>query len=105
VPQLLAKRREAIANPMRCRCAARLCRRIGRKVPLVLGDCTYEIGGEAIEHLAIPYKVIDRHGVILAARFTARCNGQQCVPGGATATLRPYAVLGPRSGYQFGRPR
>jgi hypothetical protein len=45
VPQLLAKRREAVVNPMRYRCAARLCRRIGRKVPLVLGDCTYEIGG------------------------------------------------------------
>jgi hypothetical protein len=73
VPQLLAKRREAVANPMRCRCAARLGRRIGRKVTLVLGDCTYEIGGQAMEHLAIPYKVIDRHDVILAARFTTGC--------------------------------
>jgi hypothetical protein len=26
-----------------------------------------------MEHLAIPYKVIDRHGVILAARFTTGC--------------------------------
>src|SRR5215472_5624054 len=37
VPQLLAKRREADANPMAYRCAARLSRRVGREVPLALG--------------------------------------------------------------------
>ena len=70
VPQLLAERRKALANPMRCRCSARLSWRIGRKVPLVVGDCAYEIGGQAMKHLAIPNKVIDQHRVILPARFT-----------------------------------
>ena len=37
VPQLLAKRREAVANPMRCRCAARLAGGSGVKSHLFSG--------------------------------------------------------------------
>src|SRR5215831_12277958 len=73
VPQLLAKRREAVANPMWCRCAAGLSRRVGRKVPLVVWDRAHKIGGQAMQYLAVPYEVIDRHGVILAAVFTRGC--------------------------------
>src|SRR5580692_5543711 len=51
----------------------------GVKSHLFSGDCTYEIGGQAMEHLAIPYKVIDRHGVILAARFTTGCQGWRLI--------------------------
>jgi hypothetical protein len=73
VPQLLAKRREAVANPMRCWCAPRLSGWVRRKVPLILGDCAHKIGGQSMEHLAVPHKVIDQHRMILAARFTTGC--------------------------------
>src|SRR5215472_9495937 len=73
VPQLLAKRREAFANPMLCRRAARLSGRVGRKVPLVFGDRAPKIGGQAIEYLAVPYKFIDQHRLILAAGFITGC--------------------------------
>ena len=69
VAQLLAKRREAVANPMWCPYAAGSSRRVGREVPLVVRDRTDKIGGQVIEHLAVPYKVIDRHWVILTSRF------------------------------------
>jgi len=65
VPQLLAKWPEAIANPMWYRFAARLSGRVGREVPLVLGDRAHEIGGQAMEYLAVPYKFIDQHRLIL----------------------------------------
>ena len=68
VPQLLAKRREAVANPMWYRCTPRLSGRIRRKVPLILGDGAHKIDGQSMEHLAVPRKVIDRHRMILAAR-------------------------------------
>jgi hypothetical protein len=67
VPHLLRKRREALANTMRRRCTARLSGRIGRKVPLVFGDRTHKIGRQAMEHRAVPYKIIDQHWIILAA--------------------------------------
>src|SRR6202047_3864324 len=67
VPQLLAKRREAVANPMRCRCAPRLSGRVRRKFPLILGDCAHKIGGQSMEHLAVSHKVSDRARMILAA--------------------------------------
>jgi hypothetical protein len=65
VSELLAKRRESVANPMRRRCAAGPSARVGRKVPLVVGNGAHEIGGQAMEHLAVPNEVIDRHRVIL----------------------------------------
>src|SRR3984893_12532835 len=48
VPQLLAKRREAVANPMRAGWAARLSGRVGRKVHL-FRSTSYDsltVGGE-----------------------------------------------------------
>jgi hypothetical protein len=68
---LLAKRREAVANPMWYGRAARLPGRVWRKVPLILGDDAREIGGQAMEHLAVSYKVIDQHGVIVTGGFIA----------------------------------
>ncbi len=65
VPQLLAKRREAVANPIRRRCAARLSGRVGRKVPFILGDRAHKIGSQAMEQFAVPSKVIDRYRMIL----------------------------------------
>ena len=65
VPQLLAKRPEAAANPMWCGCAPRLSGRVRRKVPLILRDSAHKIDGQSMEDLAVPYKVIDRHRVIL----------------------------------------
>jgi hypothetical protein len=45
MPQLFAKRREAVANPMgRCR-AARRSGRIRGEVPLVVGDRAHKIDG------------------------------------------------------------
>ena len=73
VPQLLAKRRETVANPMRCWCAARPSGRVGRKVPFVCRDRAHKIDGQAVEHVAVPCKFIDRHLVILAAGFTTGC--------------------------------
>ena len=66
VPKLLAKWREAIADPMQYRCAARLFGRVRRKVPLVLRDGAHKIDGQAMEYFAVPNKVIDRHPAILA---------------------------------------
>ena len=67
VPQLLTKRREAVANPMWCQYAAGLSGRDRRKVPLVVRDRAHKIGGQAMEHLGVPYKVIEQHAVILTA--------------------------------------
>lgn len=61
VPQLLAKRCEAVANPMWCPYPAGSSGRVGREVPLVVRDRAHKIGGQAMEHLAVSYKVIDRH--------------------------------------------
>lgn len=73
VTQLLAKRREAVAKPMWCPYAAGSSRRVGREVPLVVRNRADKIGGQAMEHLAVPFKVIDRHWVILTSRFGV-CN-------------------------------
>jgi hypothetical protein len=43
VPQLLAERREAVADPMQSVGATRISRRVGRKVPFVVGDRTHKI--------------------------------------------------------------
>jgi len=69
--QLLTKRRKAVANPLWCQYAAGLSRRVRRKVPLVVRDRAHKIGGQAVEHLGVPYKVIDRHAAILTAVTTA----------------------------------
>src|SRR6516164_7534904 len=73
VPQLLAKRRQAFSNPMSYRRAARLSRRVGRKVPLVFGDRAHKIAGQTMEYLAVLYKFVDQHRLILAAGFTTGC--------------------------------
>ena len=75
VPQLLAKRREAVANPMWCRRVPRRSGWVRGKVPLILGDCAHKISGQSMEHFAVSYEVGDRHCVILPARCTA---GYQC---------------------------
>jgi len=61
MPQLLAKRREPMANPMWRRCAAELPGRVGRKVPFVLGNRAHKIGGQAMEHFAVSGKVIESY--------------------------------------------
>jgi hypothetical protein len=71
--QLLAKRREAVADPMWYRCAPMLLGRIRRKVPFIVGDCTHKISGQSMEHLAVPHEIVDRHRMILAACANTGC--------------------------------
>ena len=55
VPQLLAKRREAVANPMRCRCALKFSGRVRRTIPLIFGNCAHEIGGQGSRSSTLLY--------------------------------------------------
>lgn len=44
------------------------------KTPQLLAVArVHKIGGQAMEHIAVLYKVIDPHWVILTARFTTVC--------------------------------
>jgi hypothetical protein len=69
--QLLAKRREAMADPSQSDAVpvrGLIFRAVRREVPLLVGDGTHKIGGQAMEHLAVPNEIVDRHPASLAAR-------------------------------------
>ena len=64
--QLLAERREAVADPMRRWWPTRSSWRVGRKVPFVVRDRMDKIHRQAMEDVSVPCEVVDRHRAILA---------------------------------------